>query len=62
MSVKGAGVTAFPAPTTHGLRFFPNGGNSGETITLSDGERSYRLRLDWLTGRVAISEGARDDG
>ena len=46
----------------HTLRFFPDGSSSGEMITLSSGDRSYRLQLNWLTGGITIDEGAAGAG
>ncbi len=42
------------------LYFYPDGSSSGETILLRQGERAYRLRVDWLLGDVALSEGGSD--
>lgn len=36
------------------IRFFPDGGSNGGRITVAAGERSYRVGVDWLTGRVTI--------
>lgn len=38
------------------IRFFPDGGSNGGKITVASGERKYEVSIDWLTGRVAISE------
>ncbi len=38
------------------IRFFPDGGSNGGRITLAAGERKYDVDVDWLTGRVAISD------
>ncbi len=46
----------------HVLRFFPDGSSSGELITLSGGNRSYHLQLNWLTGSITITDGVRDAG
>jgi general secretion pathway protein H len=40
--------------TTAQVRFFPTGGASGGKITLSKGTRQYEVKIDWLTGRVAV--------
>ena len=34
--------------------FHADGSASGGTITLSEGERRVALRVDWLTGQVAV--------
>jgi general secretion pathway protein H len=48
------GVTA--RATEPGLvRFFPEGGATGAAITLERGGHSYRIEVDWLTGRVALA-------
>lgn len=36
-----------------GIRFYPNGGSSGATITIASGSNGYRIRVNWLTGRVS---------
>lgn len=39
------------------VRFYPDGSSSGAGITLSSGTASRRISVDWLTGRVALTEG-----
>jgi general secretion pathway protein H len=36
------------------IRFFPDGSSTGGRITVSAGERSFGVDVDWLTGRVRI--------
>ncbi len=36
------------------IRFYPDGTSTGGRVTLSDDGRDYDVRIDWLTGRVAI--------
>lgn len=36
------------------IRFFPDGTSTGGRITLSQGERKYKVDVNWLTGQVAI--------
>jgi general secretion pathway protein H len=37
------------------IRFFPDGGSTGGSIMLTaDDGRGFRIRVDWLTGRVSI--------
>ena len=38
------------------IRFFPDGTSTGGRVTLAFGERSYKVDVDWLTGRVVIAE------
>lgn len=38
------------------FRFFSSGGSTGGRIELASGGRSYRIDVDWLTGRVRILE------
>lgn len=38
------------------LRFLADGRSCGAVMTLSAAGRSMRLRVDWLTGRVEISD------
>lgn len=44
---------------TAGIRFFPDGSSTGGFISLSIGESSSRVEVDWLTGRISI---AREGG
>lgn len=39
-----------------GIRFFPDGASTGGSVTLSHGERGYKVKVDWLTGMVRIAE------
>lgn len=41
---------------TGGIRFYPDGSSTGGRIVLSVQERSYRIDVDWLFGRVTLSE------
>ncbi len=38
------------------IRFFPDGSSTGGRITVSRGARTYEIGVDWLTGRIAISD------
>lgn len=40
--------------------FYPNGGSSGGTITLTEQDRSATVSVDWLTGAVGITNGGAD--
>jgi general secretion pathway protein H len=42
------------APRVAGIRFFPNGGSTGGKIRLETGRQAYEVRVNWLTGRVAV--------
>jgi general secretion pathway protein H len=61
ITVAGIDMAGAPEPGLHVLRFFPDGGSSGETVSLSSGDRVYRVGLNWLTGQVTVSEGAGND-
>ena len=37
-----------------GVRFFPNGSSTGATLRLIRNDQKYDVRVDWLTGRVAV--------
>lgn len=39
-----------------GIRFFPDGSSTGGKITISNGARSYKVAINWLTGKVTIGE------
>ena len=38
------------------IRFYPDGGSTGGRITVAAGERKYDIDVNWLTGRVDISQ------
>lgn len=38
------------------VRFYPDGGSTGGRVTLTVGERAYRIDIDWLSGRIAIDD------
>ncbi len=38
------------------VRFFPHGGSSGAAFALENDDRRYQIRVDWLTGAVAIDD------
>jgi general secretion pathway protein H len=38
------------------IRFYPDGSSTGGRITVASGERKYLVDVDWLTGRVSISD------
>jgi general secretion pathway protein H len=42
------------APGVAGIRFFPNGASTGGKIRLETGRQAYEVRVNWLTGRVAV--------
>ncbi len=39
-----------------GVRFFPDGGSTGGTVTLRNNAGSLAITVDWLTGQVRIRE------
>jgi general secretion pathway protein H len=41
---------------TGAIRFYPDGSSTGGRVTLSARERKFLVDVDWLTGRVTISE------
>lgn len=36
------------------IRFFSDGSSTGGSIILSNSDRSYKVNVDWLTGRVVV--------
>ncbi len=40
------------------VRFFPDGSSTGAQITLTSGSRSWLISVGWLTGEIALSDGA----
>jgi general secretion pathway protein H len=41
---------------TGAIRFYADGSSTGGRVTLSANERKYLVDVDWLTGKVSISE------
>lgn len=42
--------------TKAGIRFFPDGSSTGGKITIEKGDKSRKIAVNWLTGRVKILE------
>ena len=40
-----------------GIDFFPDGSSTGGRVTLSMSGRSVRVDIEWLTGRIRVSDG-----
>lgn len=38
------------------IRFYPDGSSTGGRITLAAGDKQFLVDVDWLTGRVVITE------
>ena len=38
------------------VRFFPDGTSTGGHLVLSSGDISYKVNIDWLTGRVEVQD------
>ena len=38
------------------IRFYPDGSSTGGRVTLAAGERKFMVDVDWLTGRVTITD------
>jgi general secretion pathway protein H len=51
-----SGLGAVPGPKLTGIRFAPNGSSTGGRIVLADGRRRIVVGVDWLTGRVSVSD------
>ncbi len=43
-------------PKLTGIRFAPTGSSSGGRILLADGKRRIQVGVDWLTGRVSVTD------
>lgn len=39
------------------IRFAPDGSSSGGEIKISNGKKTYRVVVEWLTGKVELSHG-----
>ncbi len=44
------------APGRGGIRFYPDGSSTGGRVTLSLEGLQMRVDVEWLTGRVRITE------
>jgi general secretion pathway protein H len=59
---KGIGIQLFTAQsqllnaTAGSIRFFPDGSSTGGHIILASNRLTFRINVDWLTGRVSIEE------
>ncbi len=42
--------------TTGDIRFNPDGSSTGGRITISDGTRAASVGVDWLSGRVSVTD------
>jgi general secretion pathway protein H len=38
------------------IRFFPDGSSTGGRVVLSKAQKSYKVAVDWLTGRIEIQD------
>lgn len=48
--------TEHPGETSGGIRFFPDGSSTGGSIQLHRGSKARGIAVDWLTGRVELTE------
>lgn len=51
-----AGIDTPPAAKLTGIRFLPNGSSSGGRIVLASTRHKVTLGVDWLTGKVSVSD------
>lgn len=56
MEVKTSVATSEVSDGVAGIRFFPDGSSTGGTISLSMGQSTSRVLVDWLSGRVSIQQ------
>lgn len=50
-------VTAIaPGGTVGAIQFYPDGGSSGGSLTLSNDSAQYAISIDWLAGDVVATE------
>ncbi len=40
------------------VRFFPDGSSTGAQLTLTAGERNWRITVAWLTGEIVLEDSA----
>ena len=41
------------------IRFYPDGGSTGGSVSLSSDGRTWKIAVGWLTGDIAIEDSAR---
>lgn len=51
-----AGPTGEPGKQLAGIRFTPDGSSTGGRIVLADGKKHTQIGIDWLTGRISVSD------
>ncbi len=42
------------------IRFFPDGGSTGGTVTLIADGREWKVKVSWLTGEIELDDGRRE--
>jgi general secretion pathway protein H len=50
------GPAGEPGKQLAGIRFAPDGSSSGGRIVLADGKRHTQIGIDWLTGRISVTD------
>ena len=51
------GESLLTSDTRGGIDFFPDGTSSGGRVELGLGERSLKVDIEWLTGRIRVTDG-----
>jgi len=51
-----AGPAGAPGKKLIGFRFAPDGSSTGGRLVLADGKRHTQIGVDWLTGRVSVTD------
>ena len=54
INVELAGAARSFQETDTSIRFYPDGTATNSALTVSAGERSHTITVDWLTGRVRV--------
>lgn len=44
------------SPQTASFRFYPDGTSNGGRVTVAANEREFAIDVDWLTGRVTVTD------
>jgi general secretion pathway protein H len=47
--------------STASFRFYPDGSSNGGRVTLIANDREFAIDVDWLTGRVTVSDSANPE-
>lgn len=53
---EGVEARVLPESAAGAIVFFPDGGSTGGSVTISKDRIRYEVRIDWLTGQVSVAD------